>query len=214
MIAGFVASSIVQLAMIAIGVAFALDESDLGGVLVLLGWCVLGTLYVATTVIILGVMARRENEVASTPSRIEISRPARIVSFSATILASFIGVAAAIQLMSYRSDAEIGVYVGAVGVWAMLLSWGLLHWGFAQIYYQDYYSRPVPTLRFPATEHPRLTDFVYFSFTLGTSFAASDVEVRSSRLRWRVVWHSVISFFFNGLIIVFALNSILAAGQS
>ena len=43
---------------------------------------------------------------------------------------------------------------------------------------------------------------------LGTTFAASDVEVLSTRLRWTVVWHSVLSFFFNGLIIVLALNTI------
>jgi len=57
-----------------------------------------------------------------------------------------------------------------------------------------------------------MVDFVYFSFTVGSSFAASDVTVLSSRTRWTVVWHSVSSFFFNGLIIVLALNTIMSNG--
>jgi uncharacterized membrane protein len=98
----------------------------------------------------------------------------------------------------------------AVGVWAMLLAWGFFHWGFAQIYYQRYWSTDQPMLRFPGTEHPRFIDFVYFAYTLGTTFAASDVEVLSTRMRWTIVWHSVLSYFFNGLVIVLALNTIMS----
>jgi uncharacterized membrane protein len=213
LVAGFVASTIVQLAMIAIGVAFILDETDAGILASLFGWCLLGTLYVAVTVFVLGRMVRRDTGGGGRPTRLEISRPARIVSLAGTVIASLTGVGAAVQLMTARSDTGLGFATGVVGVWAMLLSWGLLHWGFAQLYYQEYYAAAEPTMRFPATDLPRLTDFVYFSYTLGTSFAASDVEVRDRRTRWRVTWHSVISFFFNGLIIVFALNSILNAAQ-
>ena len=100
-----------------------------------------------------------------------------------------------------------------VGVWAMLLSWGSLHWGFAQIYFQRYYAEEAAPLRFPKTTHPRIVDFVYFSYTLGTTFATSDVETLTPRIRWTIVWHSVLSFFFNGLIIVLALNTITSGGR-
>lgn len=215
MVAGFIASSVAQLVLIVAGAMFLFDESEDDAVTVALlaSWCALATLYVLVTVIVLGTQTSPVSDARARPGRIEISRPARLVSLGSTILASLIGVAAAIQLVALRGNPELGVIVGVVGVWAMILSWGLLHWGFAQGYYQTYYRAAEPPLRFPGTEHPRLTDFVYFSFTMGTSFAASDVEVRSPKLRWRVTWHSVISFFFNGLIIVFALNSILSAAQ-
>jgi uncharacterized membrane protein len=54
---------------------------------------------------------------------------------------------------------------------------------------------------------------VYFAYTLGTTFAASDVEVRTTRMRWTIVWHSVLSYFFNGLVIVLALNTIMSAAK-
>ena len=31
----------------------------------------------------------------------------------------------------------------------------------------------------------------------------------TSRIRWTVTWHSVLSYFFNGFIIVLALNTIM-----
>src|SRR5690606_1165793 len=96
-----------------------------------------------------------------------------------------------------------------VAVWAMLASWAMFHWGYSRIYYAIYHNRESEKpLLFPATEHPRLTDFVYFSFTNGTSFAPSDVIVTTSRMRWTVVWHTTFRFFFNALIIVLTMNTI------
>jgi uncharacterized membrane protein len=39
------------------------------------------------------------------------------------------------------------------------------------------------------------------------------VEVLSTRMRWTIVWHSVLSYFFNGLIIVLALNTIMSGAR-
>lgn len=207
---GFVLSALVQLTLIVLGIAFALDQDEKDATFYLLAWCIVASAYTTTCIVILAVSAARSDRAGEhRPLRMEISRPARIVSFTATLLTSFVGLGAAVQLLSLRSDPEYGGFVDFVGVWSMLLAWGLLHWGFAQIYYQTYYARPAPPLRFPATPTPRMVDFVYFAFTVGTSFAASDVETIETRIRWRITWHSVVSFFFNGLIIVLALNTIM-----
>jgi uncharacterized membrane protein len=153
------------------------------------------------------------------PARWETGRAARLISMTATILASLIGLGAAVQVLALHNDPQVGSETDFVGVWSMLLAWGFLHWGFAQIYFQRYYSSPEPMLRFPqrdreaAPADPRFVDFVYFAYTLGTTFAASDVEVLSTRMRWTIVWHSVVSYFFNGLIIVLALNTIMSGAK-
>ncbi|WP_025156955.1 DUF1345 domain-containing protein [Leifsonia aquatica] len=208
---GFVLSLLVQLVMIVVGVWLVVLSEDDDTTLLLLGlWCVIGTLYELVVLIVLGRAARRPVVDGDRPSRFEVGRVARLVSMTATILASLIGFTAAVQVLGLHNDPEVGSITDIVGVWSMLLAWGFLHWGFSQIYYQRHYSSDVPLLRFPATEHPRFVDFVYFAYTLGTSFAASDVEVLSTRLRWTVLWHSVLSYFFNGLIIVLALNTIMS----
>lgn len=205
----FLLSLLVQLAMIVVGVwLVVLSEDDDSTLLLLAVWCTIGTLYEIVVLLVLGRAARRPPVEGDRPSRFEVGRVARLVSMTATILASLIGFTAAVQVLGLHNDPQVGSITDIVGVWSMLLAWGFLHWGFAQIYYQRYYSSDAPILRFPATEHPRFVEFVYFAYTLGTSFAASDVEVLTTRLRWTVLWHSVLSFFFNGLIIVLALNTI------
>ena len=47
-----------------------------------------------------------------------------------------------------------------------------------------------------------------FSFTNATAFSVSDVLVTTPRMRWTVIWHTSLSFFFNALIIVLAINTI------
>ena len=116
------------------------------------------------------------------------------------------------QLLILREDPELGEAMNFVGVWAMLLAWGFLHWGFAQIYYRldnrvpdDPRGRP---LMLPDRDDPGLIDFVYASFMIGTSFTPNDINT-TTRIRWTVTWHSVLSYFFNGFIIVLALNTIM-----
>lgn len=212
-VVGFVASLLAQVAMVAVGVwAVFLSEEDEGSSLLLLAvWCTIGTLYEVVVLIVLGRLSKRPPR--ARPSRLETGRLARIVSMTATILASVIGIAAAFQVLALHNDPQVGPLTDIVGVWSMLLAWGFLHWGFTQIYYQRYFAASEPLLRFPGTAEPRLVDFVYFAFTLGTTFASSDVEVLSTRLRWTAVWHSVLSYFFNGLIIVLALNTIMSAAN-
>ena len=67
---------------------------------------------------------------------------------------------------------------------------------------------------FPNTPDPRIVDFVYYAFCIAVSFAVSDVETQGQRIRHLIVWHSVLSFFFNGFIIVLALNTIMGGAVS
>jgi uncharacterized membrane protein len=218
-VVGLVASLLAQLAMIVVGVwVVVFSEDDATTLELLTVWCGIGTLYLLVVLIVLGRVAKRQAPQGRRPARWETGAVIRVVSMTATILASLIGLGAALQVLAFHNDPEVGSLTDVVGVWSMLVAWGFLHWGFSQIYYQRYYAAAEPMLRFPhpadaPAPDPRFIDFVYFAFTLGTTFAASDVEVLSTRMRWTVVWHSVLSFFFNGLIIVLALNTIMSAAK-
>ncbi|TWS23929.1 DUF1345 domain-containing protein [Tsukamurella sputi] len=93
----------------------------------------------------------------------------------------------------------------------VLLSWMLLHTAFAQIYARDYFAGD-PGLVFPECERPQLTEFLYFSITIGTSFAVSDVTVTKRSTRRLVIAHSVLSFFFNAAVVAIALDWIKGGG--
>ncbi|HEX8258996.1 MAG TPA: DUF1345 domain-containing protein, partial [Rubrobacteraceae bacterium] len=61
-------------------------------------------------------------------------------------------------------------------------------------------------LAFPGEQNLRLLDFAYFAFTIGTSFAVSDVEVTNSKMRRSVLGHQILAFFYNAAILSLTIN--------
>lgn len=64
---------------------------------------------------------------------------------------------------------------------------------------------------FPGTPEPDYWDFLYFSFTAGMSFAASDVNVTSGMVRRVVVLQCLLSFLFNIGALAFSINVLAGA---
>ena len=65
-------------------------------------------------------------------------------------------------------------------------------------------------LEFPGKPEPGWTEFVYQAFTVGCTFASSDTNVKSTRMRRICVIQGVVGFFFNTIILALAIN--IAAG--
>lgn len=208
----FAVSVGIQAVLIILGLAYILAPSTSVSFVLLLVWCVIGTLYVIGTWCILAA-ASRWAETDEPPIVEELSTPSRVVSLIATVLVSAVGVVATVQHIVPDPDTASNRQFDFVVVWAMILAWMLLHWGFSQLYTQQYYLDADRPLSFPNSEMPGILEFAYFSYTVGVSFAVSDVEVRDRRVRFLVLVHAVLSFFFNGLIIVTALNAITSAGS-
>lgn len=65
-------------------------------------------------------------------------------------------------------------------------------------------------LEFPGGRTPGWTEFVYQAFVVGCTFASSDINVTSTRMRRICVIQGVVGFFFNTIILALAIN--IAAG--
>ncbi len=89
-------------------------------------------------------------------------------------------------------------------------TWLLLHTLFAIHYAHDYYlakSRHQEAgLDFPKTDQPDYLDFIYFSYIIGTSAQTADVSITSSSLRHLNIFHCVLAFIFNTVILAVAIN--------
>ncbi|MGH1549840.1 DUF1345 domain-containing protein [Leifsonia poae] len=202
-----------QVALVLLGVVVGVAPSAEETLALLLWWCSLALAYVIAVAIAVTIVSRsRRPPSASSTSRLLVGRVSGFVATSCTVLASLCGIAGAAQVRFNYSFGPDEVAATIAGIAAMLLSWVLLHWGYAQAYLRRHRRSPEPALSLPGTEHPRLSDFVYVAFTVGTTFAASDAKILSPRVRWTVVQHSVLSFFYNGAIIVLALNTLTASG--
>ena len=95
-------------------------------------------------------------------------------------------------------------------------SWLLMHTMFALHYAHNYYRNDsevksdgkTACLDFPSDNQPDYWDFLYFSFVIGMACQVSDVQIVSSSMRRLVLIHSVLTFFFNTVILAICINII------
>ena len=126
-----------------------------------------------------------------------------------TLFTSLVGITSGLTIVLIEEGTQAAVLAKALGVLAVLLAWVILHFGYADRYAQAYYSAlPEKLLMFPGTEHPTFIDFAYFSFTVGTTFAVSDVESHTSGIRLRILAHGVLSFVYNTAMLGIAIGVI------
>lgn len=67
-------------------------------------------------------------------------------------------------------------------------------------------------LAFPETPDPSGLDFVYFSYVIGMTGQTSDVAVTTRAMRRVTLVHSVLSFFFNTVLVAAAVNAAVTLG--
>jgi uncharacterized membrane protein len=88
------------------------------------------------------------------------------------------------------------------------LGWLVLHTVMAFHYANlHYFQDDEPDLEFPGRGEPGPWDFLYFSFVIGMTAQVSDVQVKTPAMRRTVLWHGIVSFFFNTVFIAMAVNA-------
>ncbi|MFO1143513.1 MAG: DUF1345 domain-containing protein [Amaricoccus sp.] len=101
-----------------------------------------------------------------------------------------------------------------VAVASIPLGWLTLHtlasFHYANLFYAPRDGRDSGGLDFPGTAEPGPWDFLYFAFVIGMTAQVSDVAVRTPVLRRTVLAHGVASFFYNTVILAFAVNAAVA----
>lgn len=166
-------------------------------------WLVIGTLYV-----IGGLAAIWSGEPVAADEVVAAKSVSRW-SWIPPVLAASIGVVSAVTALLARNadpDAPGNLLLVIAASLGVILSWMLLQVGFAQIYLILDAIGEDEDLRFPEGATPSVLSYVYFSFTLGTSFATSDVEIISTRMRRLALIHSVVAFFYNALVVAVAFQ--------
>src|ERR671921_30090 len=129
------------------------------------------------------------------------------------IFVSLVSLALAIRLVPDVRDLESieGASLAFMASLGVISAWGVLHTSYALHYAYLYYRSEGSAggLAFPGEESPDQLDLAYFAFTIGTSFAVSDVNVTDSLMRRAVLGHQILSFFYNTSILVLVINLIV-----
>ncbi|GAA4113017.1 DUF1345 domain-containing protein [Aminobacter aganoensis] len=70
--------------------------------------------------------------------------------------------------------------------------------------------KPVGGLIFPGTERPCGWDFLYFAVVIGMTAQTADTNISSTHMRQAALVHSILSFFFNTIIVAAAVNLVVS----
>ena len=126
------------------------------------------------------------------------------------VLISLTGLSLAISLLPQVRDIQTaqGLLEAVLNTLGVVTAWGVLHTSYSLYYASRYYQSEESSggLAFPGEQNLRLLDFAYFAFTIGTSFAVSDVEVTDSKMRRSVLGHQILAFFYNAAILSLTIN--------
>ncbi|MFZ0045664.1 MAG: DUF1345 domain-containing protein [Streptosporangiaceae bacterium] len=202
--ASYLGAKLFELTLIAIWFGFAfVAVGDRSEARYLTLWDAVAAVYLT-----IGFLAVRRRGYNSSPLRkADMTRILRPLAdprfeFFTILAASLTGLTTALAVENAQTTA-----LHVTGVLTILMAWTLLHAGYARFYASLTAADPAgPALEFPRSERLTSTDFFYFAFTIGTSFAVSDVSVTAPKMRWHVMVHSALSFFYNAAVLAIAIG--------
>jgi uncharacterized membrane protein len=131
----------------------------------------------------------------------------------AACLASMGAVVVALTQSNQNGDATSAALV-ILSVLATMVAWGLVNTVYAFKYARMYFVDERDSgFDFKQEAPPTYSDFAYLAFTVGMSFAVSDIEPTSSLTRRHALPHSLLSYFFGTVLIAVAINLVTNLGH-
>jgi uncharacterized membrane protein len=194
------AETVAVLLIVAASVAYLFS----GAVTLLIAWEVAALAY-----LLAGLVAAWPGRLLGVGSPRELRQFSRW-SWLLPLVSSASGANSAIIALAAKNDLERGaqstLLAGAASL-GVVLAWALLHVGFSHIYQAlDAMQAKAEGIDFH-DPGPRVTlDYLYFAFSIGTSFSASAAGVRTTRIRRVVLLHSILGFFYNALVVAVAIQ--------
>jgi uncharacterized membrane protein len=158
------------------------------------------------------MMRADHRQVKRIAARQDERSPVILATLCVAALASLAAIVSQLSALKEVAGDDRAWHYGLV-VLTLLGSWFLVGTLFTFHYAHLYYTEPgsVAPLAFPdGTRQPDYWDFLYFSFTIAVAAQTSDVTVRTPLMRKLVLGQSVLSFFFNLVILGLSIN--IAAG--
>jgi len=141
--------------------------------------------------------------------------PLIILLALAAVVFSLAAIFALLNRAGDPDPAELSLAVASVPLgWLMLHTIAAFH--YAHLFYatsdadEPLSERTDPRdaggLHFPGSEQPGAWDFLYFSFVVGMTAQVSDVAVETVGMRRPVLFHGIVSFFYNTVLLALAVN--------
>jgi uncharacterized membrane protein len=129
-------------------------------------------------------------------------------------IASIAAVVIALMQSSNQSGDPTSTALVILGVLGTIVAWALVNTVYALKYARMYFlDHPDGGFDVRHEAQPTYSDFAYFTFTVGMSYAAPEVEPSNSEIRRKALLHALLSYFFGTVLIAVAINLVANLGQ-
>jgi uncharacterized membrane protein len=145
-----------------------------------------------------------------------------LVIFAVTLVVVGVATFSLFQLINQKDSAhpvELAFALLSIPLgWFTIHAMAALH--YAHVYWMDgdavdaetKKKIPVGGLLFPGDKRPEGWDFLYFSAVIGMTAQTADTNISTTHMRCVVLVHSILSFFFNTVIVAAAVNLAVSLG--
>ena len=132
---------------------------------------------------------------------------------AAAVASLAVVVVALVQCSSQQSATAVASVI--LSVVSVALSWALVNtvyaFKYARLYYLD--EPDEGGIDFKSVAAPTYSDFAYLAFTVGMSFAVSETEPTTTRIRRVALGHALLSYTFGTGVLAVAINLVTNLGQ-
>lgn len=135
-----------------------------------------------------------------------------VAIIAVTLFAVAVAVVSLFQALNHTGET---VWTLLIAFASVILGWLTIH-TMTAVHYAHLYWRPSTVdgkrqhrggMDFPATKEPSGYDFLYFAVVIGMTAQTSDVGVTTTAMRKVTLLHSIVSFFFNTVLVAAAVNA-------
>jgi uncharacterized membrane protein len=105
-----------------------------------------------------------------------------------------------------KSDPKATVAEAIIAVGAVFSAWILVHTMFGLRYARHWHNAEEGCITFHMDDEPAYSDFLYTAFAVGVSFAISDTDLRTTRVRRIALGHMWLSYLFGTVAIAATIN--------
>ncbi|WP_230487121.1 DUF1345 domain-containing protein [Nocardioides anomalus] len=132
---------------------------------------------------------------------------------SAAVASLAVVVVALVQSSAQRGPVAVASVL--LSVVSVALSWALVNTVYAFKYARMFYLDEPDEggIDFGEVDEPTYSDFAYLAFTVGMSFAVSDTEPTTTRIRRVALGHALLSYAFGTGVLAVAINLVTNLGQ-
>jgi uncharacterized membrane protein len=137
--------------------------------------------------------------------------PSRALSDVLLLGANVASLAAVLYVIIEAGDSAgaTRVWLGALALLSLAISWGLVQTVYMLRYARIYYGEPPGGIDFNSAELPSYADFAYLAFTMGMAYQVSDTNVQTRAFRITILKHGLISYLFGSVILAATINLVV-----